>query len=84
MKHSSNDENRKRPLKDYSDEVGNNESKIEVSPLNPIVFYLRFPFSVEKIFEQLNKGSLRSCREVSKSWLDSIDSQNLFWKKNVK
>ena len=59
----------KRTLNDALDSVGNTKIKIEMPPLNPVVFYPGFPHIAEKIFDQLDKGSLRSCREVSKSWL---------------
>ena len=59
----------KRTLHDALDSVGNTKIKIEMPPLNPVVFYPGFPHIAEKIFDQLDKGSLRSCREVSKSLL---------------
>ena len=59
----------KRTLNDSSDVDGNKKIKIEVPSLNPMVFYPEFPHIAEKIFDQLDKGSLRSCREVSKSLL---------------
>ena len=59
----------KRTLNDALDSVGNTNIKIEMPPLNPVVFYPGFPHIAEKIFDQLDKRSLRSCREVSKSWL---------------
>ena len=59
----------KRTSNDASDVDGNKNIKIEVPPLNPMVFYPGFPHIAEKIFDQLDKGSLRSCREVSKSLL---------------
>ena len=59
----------KRTLNDASDVDGNKKIKIKVPPLNPLIFYPGFPHVAEKIFDQLDKGSLRSCREVSKSWL---------------
>ena len=77
---STRQNNKKRSLdNDSSDEVVNKDMKIEVIPLNPVVFYPAFPHIAEKIFDQLDKESLRSCREVSKSWLDSIDNRNLLW-----
>ena len=65
-------------------EVGKKKIKIEIPFLNPMVFYPSFPHVVEKIFNQFDKGSLRSCRKVSKSWLDHIDHRNLLWSKIVK
>ena len=59
----------KRTLDDASDAVGDKKIKIEVPTLNPMVFYLGFPHIAENIFDQLDKGSLRSCREVSKPLL---------------
>ena len=59
----------KRTSNDASDVDGNIKVKIEVPSLNPMVFYPGFPHIAEKIFDQLDKRSLRSCREVSKSWL---------------
>ena len=77
--------NKKRSLDDESsDEVGNKNIKIDVTPLNPVVFYPAFPHIAEKIFDKLGKKSLRSCREVSKSWLDSIDNRNLLWNEILK
>ena len=75
----------KRSLDDDSlCELGNKEMKIETPLLNPMVFYQGFQHIVEKIFDQLDKGSLRSCREVSKLWMDSIDNKNLLWKEIIK
>ena len=76
---------KERPLdKDPSKEVGNKEIKIAITPLNPMVFYPVFTHITEKIFDQLEEGSLRNCREVSKSWLEVIDNRNLLWNKIVK
>ena len=52
--------------------------------LDPMVFYARFPHISEKIFEKLNINSLKKCREVSKSWEESIDNKNIIWKRVVK
>ena len=72
---------KKRSLEDDSSkEVGVKKMKVEVSPLNPVAF----PHIAEKIFDQLDKESLRSCREVSKSWLNSIDKRNCLWKEILK
>ena len=59
----------KRTSNDASDADRNKKIKIEMPPLNPMVFYPGFPHIAEEIIDQLDKGSLRSCREVSKSWL---------------
>ena len=77
---STSRNNKKRALDDdSSDEVVNKGLRIKVTPLNPVVFYPAFPHIAEKIFAQLDKRSLRSCRKVSKSWLDIIDNRNLLW-----
>ena len=54
---------------------------IKISPLNPMVFYPRFPHIPEKIFGLLDKKSLKHCREVAKSWQNCIDNRNLLWNK---
>ena len=51
------------------------------TPLDPTFFHPRFPHISEKIFEQLEKESLKSCREVSKSWMNCIDGKNILWEK---
>ena len=66
------------------EEIGNKEIKIEIAPLNPMIFHPTFAHIVEEIFDQFDKENLRSFREVSKLWLDVIDNQNLFWNKTVK
>ena len=82
---STRQNDKKRTLDDdSSNEVGSKEIKIEVIPLNPMVFYPGFRHINEKIFDQLEEGSLRNCREVSKSWLEVIDNRNLLWNKIVK
>ena len=53
-------------------------------PLNPMVFYARFQHIYEKIMENLNTKSLEKCREVSKSWMECIDNQNILWNRIVK
>ena len=50
----------KRTPNNALDAVGNKKIKIEVPSLNPMVFYPGFPHIAEKIFDQLDKGSLRS------------------------
>ena len=82
---SSTNQSKKRSLdEDSHDEVDNKGIKIELLPLNPMIFNPVFPHIVQKIFDQLDRGSLRSCREVSRSWLESVDNQNLLWKEIVK
>ena len=54
------------------------------SPLNPMVFHLRFSHITEQIFENLDSKSLKNCREVSKSWQICIDNRNILWNKMVK
>jgi len=82
---SSTTQNKERSLGDNTfDEVNNKDIKIEVLPLNPMVFYPAFPHIVERILDQFDKGSLRSCRQVSKSSMDSIDNRNLLWNEIVK
>jgi hypothetical protein len=51
----------------------------EVLLLNPMAFYPGFPHIAEQIFQHMDKKSLSNCREVTKSWMDCIDDQNLFW-----
>ena len=61
-----------------------NPSPLElITQLNPMVFYARFPHISEKIFEKLNINSLKKCREVSKSWEECIDNENILWKRIV-
>ena len=54
------------------------------SPLNPMVFHLRFSHITEQIFENMDSKSLKNCREVSKSWQICIDNRNILWNKMVK
>ena len=58
--------------------------KMNVLPLNPMVFYPRFQHITEQIFEKLDSKSLKNCRKVSKSWQECIDNQNILWNKIVK
>ena len=53
-------------------------------PLNPMTFHPRFPHISEKVFEKLDKESLKSCRKVSKSWQNCIEIENSLWKKIIK
>ena len=72
---STRQNGKKRPLDDDSSkELSNKETKIEITPFNPMLFYPVFPHITEKIFNHLEKRSVKDCREVSKSWLDSIDN----------
>ena len=77
-------QDRKRSVDNSSAGGGKKRVKIEIQPLNPMVFYPGFPHIAEKIFDQLDRGCLRNCREVSKSWLESIDNRNLLWNEIVK
>ena len=52
---------------------------MEVPLLNPFDFSPRFRHITEQIFAHLDNKSLRSCREVSKSWQECIDGKNLSW-----
>ena len=64
----STNQSKKRSLdEDCHDGVDNEGIKIEALPLNPTAFNPAFPHIVEKIFDRFDRGSLRSCREVSKS-----------------
>ena len=47
--------------------------------INPMVFDPRFPHIVENILEQLDKESLKNCRQVSKKWQNYIDKSNFLW-----
>ena len=57
---------------------------MDIGSLNPLVFYPGFPHITEQIFDRLDKVSLKSCRKVSKSWMESIDEKNIFWTKTIK
>ena len=54
---------------------------METSPLNPMVFYPRFPHIVKKIFKFLDMESLKNSRNVAKPWQEYIDNQNFLWNK---
>ena len=58
-------------------------NNMEVSLLNPMAFYPNFPHIGEQIFEKMDKGGLKTCRLLSKSWLEYMDNRNLLWKKIV-
>ena len=59
------------------------ENSIEVPNLNPMAFYPGFPHIAEKIFQKMDKDSLKNLRLLSKSWLGHIDNQNLLWNKMI-
>ena len=52
---------------------------MELPLLNPLAFYPRFIPISQQIFEQLDKKSLRNCREASKLWQECIDYKILLW-----
>ena len=60
-------QDRKRSVDNSLAGASKKRVKIEIQPLNPMVFYPGFPHIAEKIFDQLDRGCLRNCREVSKS-----------------
>ena len=57
---------------------------MDIPILNPLEFYPRFLHVAEQIFEQLDKKSLKNCREVAKSWQQCIDNKNLSWNQIIK
>ena len=57
--------------------------KFEEIIMDPIAFYPGFPHITELIFQNVGMDSLKSCRLVSKSWLEYIDNQNLLWDKVI-
>ena len=74
---SSSKQNMKSSFEDSSDKVEENKKiKIDAQSLNPMVFYPGFPHIAEKIYNQFDKESLKSCREVSKSWLNRYSWSN--------
>ena len=62
----------------------NQQKKLKIKPLNPMLFHPRFPHITEKIFKNLGINGLKNCREVSKLWQNCIDDQNILWKELVK
>ena len=60
------------------------EPKMELTLLNPMVFYPRFPHIPEQIFKYLDNQSLKNCRVVSKSWQECIDDRDILWNKVFK
>ena len=48
-----------------------------------MVMQPRFPHIVDKIFIHLEKNSLKSCRQVAKSWRNYIDNGSFFWNKII-
>ena len=76
-----------KSLKKSSNVLRNKKKKkmsMKIPTLNPMVFYPRFPHISEQIFDHLDIKSLENCREVSKSWQNSIDNRNLLWNKIIK
>ena len=74
----STTQSKKRSLDvDSSDDVANKEIKIEVPPLNPMVFYPAFPHIVEKIFDKFDKETLSP-------FFDSIHDPNFLWNRFLK
>ena len=53
--------------------------KVSTTSLNPMAFYWEFQHISEEIFEKLDVMSLQYCRQVSKSWQDCIDNQEILW-----
>ena len=43
----------------------NKKSKMELEPLNPMLFYPAFPHIVQKIFNHMDKERLKTCFHVS-------------------
>ena len=68
----------------FSKKSSKKGKKVKLLPLNPMIFYARFPHITEKIFQNLDEDSLKSSRLVSKSWQNCIDNQNILWKKILK
>ena len=46
-----------------------------------MLFFSRYSHITERIFEKINKDSLKNSRLVSKSWQNCVDHQNILWKK---
>ena len=47
--------------------------------LNPMVFHPRFRHVSEKILKKMDMKTFKNCRQVSKSWQEFIDNQNILW-----
>ena len=45
--------------------------------------FARFPNLTEGIFGRLDDQSFASCREVSKTWRDFVDSQRIYWIRKI-
>ena len=80
-----NKEKRCRPIlidltaEEMPDSTKEAKSDLKAQPLNPMIFYTRFSHITEQIFAHLDKKSLSNCREVAKSWQESIDNRNILW-----
>ena len=53
------------------------QENMEKQVLNHTVFSPRFTHIMKQIFEQLDKKTITKCREVSKSWQQFVDNENL-------
>ena len=60
------------------------EAEMEVSLLNPMVFYPRFEHIAETIFQKVDKKSIRNLRLISKPFQEYIDDRNILWRKIMK
>ena len=47
-------------------------------------FFERFPHVTQQILKQLDKRSLKNCREVASRWQECIDDNNFLWIRIVK
>ena len=74
-----NEENPKKMKADCSEE----DSKLKMTVLNPMVFQQKFPHIVEKVFDHLDQKNLKNCRIIDKSWQNFIDTKNILWQKIV-
>ena len=56
------------------------KSKLDVvAVLNPLIFHQRFQHVTEQTIAKLDKKSLKTLREVSKSWQEYIDNKSILW-----
>ena len=62
----------KNPEGNIHEKRNQNCKIMAISPLDPLVFYPRFPQISENIFRYLDNKSLKNCREVTKSWQNCI------------
>jgi len=53
----------------------------QIFPIEEI--FARFPKLSEDIFGRLDNRSLVSCREVSKTWQEYVDSQRVYWIRQI-